>query len=50
MIETGDVSKSQRYGAMKKGVCTKCGLNVSKMSYADQTKHEEKCAKQERLF
>ena len=50
MIETNGISKSQTYGAMKKGVCTKCGLNVSNMSYAEQTKHEEKCAKQERLF
>ncbi|KKN75419.1 hypothetical protein LCGC14_0380400 [marine sediment metagenome] len=34
------ISKSQTYGSMKKGLCTKCGKDVSKLSWKQQQDHE----------
>ena len=57
MKETGDISKSQTYGAMKKGTCTICGDDVSKLSWEKQQEHAKKCLqlqenakKQQKLF
>jgi len=57
MKETDGVSKSQTYGAMKKGTCLICGEDISKLSWKKQTEHAEACQKkheeekkQQRLF
>jgi len=49
MKETGDISKSQTYGAMKKGICTICGDDVSKLSWKKQQKHAQKCLRKKDL-
>ena len=43
MKETDGVSKSQTYGAMKKGTCRICGEDVSKLSWEKQDKHAKDC-------
>lgn len=50
MKETGDISKSQTYGVMKKGTCRICGKDVSNLSYQKQSEHAEECVSQTRLM
>lgn len=49
MKETGDVSKSQTYGGMKRGTCTICGDDVSKLSWEKQQEHVKACLRKKDL-
>ena len=43
MKETGSISKSQTYGAMKKGICLICGKDISNYSWEKQERHAREC-------